>query len=279
MNKTSAFPIPTTDEDDVNVVRKGPYSVIQADNNQIPRILELEGIAFSGEAGTLDPAETKEGLEAFLANGGEIFVLDSRIHNQPSGFLERIPLERIKEIDYTKLDENSPFRQFCSAEDVVKRATASYDDKGKSVWYLHGVGVQFKGIQHGSMIYSQVLPKPVKEGLENDINFGYIDIGPEKDNINVPSFKLSFKFGFVVDEFENEVYSQGVPYLRVSRGVGYALDSKDKVSVDLKSESYKKEIQKTLGSGYVGTEIVLDADGKADKMMFYRKVELDGTKN
>ncbi|MBI2579842.1 MAG: hypothetical protein HYW27_02995 [Candidatus Aenigmarchaeota archaeon] len=228
-----------------------------ASEDDIDSVLQLEATAFSGDNSTLDPAETHEGIRAFLENKGEILLLC-----RDTGFLERIPLDDLLKINYEALDKNSPLRQITGRRGLLRRAQHAYEGMGKDVWYIHGVGNTLK--RNGDA--SRLMVRALMDTGEERIHFGYIDIGPVHDNINTPSFRLFFRHGSVADGWEDEVYTPGVPYLRVSHGA-YEVGG-DERRVDLRRRTYKHQLREAMDAGYVGVDLARSTSGMAKEMIF-----------
>ncbi|MBI2173417.1 MAG: hypothetical protein HYT73_04415 [Candidatus Aenigmarchaeota archaeon] len=248
----------------LRLAERGTHPGIRhASEADIDRVLQLEATAFSGDNSTLDPAETHEGIRAFLKNKGEILLL-----YRDTGFLERMPLAQMLEIDYGALDENSPLRQIAGRRELLGRAWNAYKDRGKEAWYIHGVGNTLKGNGDGSRLMVRAL-RDVAE--EERIHFGYIDIGPVRDNINTPSFRLFFKRDCVADGWEDEVYSPGVPYMRISHGAGYELGGGEH-KVDLGRRTYKHQLREALAEGYLGVGLTRGTSGTAKEMIFRNRL-------
>ena len=146
----------------------------------------------------------------------------------------------------------------------------------KELWYIHGVGTAIKQLGDGSIITATALRTLIstlvneQKVSEDKIYFGYIDIGPARGNINIPSFRLFTRLGAVIYGYETEVYQKGVPYLRVSHGANYKLSQDNKKTVDLSKRTYKHEIRKALEAGYIGAQIALDRQTKSYSMVFYK---------
>ena len=254
------------------LIESGLFHVRKAEitPKDIETIVRLEALAFaSKDSISLNPRETSEGIERFLRSGGDIYIIfgDNGIAN---GFAETIPLERMFSIKHDDLQDSSPLRQIAERRDLLKRAEKHYSPVSKEVWYVHGVGIGSKGIGDRT-----ALVRFLNEELEKSkgsIYFGYIDIGPTKEFINISSFRLFMGLGAVVDGYKPEVYAEGVPYLRVSYGVNYQLDRDDTRVVDLSKRAYKHEIRKALEAGYIGTQIAFDGQTKTYSMVFQKQL-------
>jgi len=242
--------------------------------NDVKAILKLEALAFAPEEErTQDPPETYDGIERFLKLNGDVYIISRDI-----AFLEKIPLEEILNLSYNELSASSPLRQIAE-KGVLQRAKSDYSETGKELWYMHGVGTAIKRLGSDSVVGAfallrvlEILTSEQKLQKNQKLNFGYVDVGPTINNINIPAFKLFFKVGAVIDGYEKEVYTKGVPYLRLSHGADYNLDPEDKKSIDLSKRTYKHEIRKSLDAGYIGTQLNFDRETKIYSMVFQKQL-------
>jgi hypothetical protein len=272
------------DEDPDSVVVRIPKAILnqqplhlryaQATSSDIERVLAMEALAFSPEdGGTLDPPETREGVERFLQSGGEVLLL-----SRDNGFLERIPLENLLRMEFKDLSVTSPLRQIAEKRDVLERARSAYEFTGKELWYGHGIGTVVRQIGDGSTMAALAFGRSLKrlaeyeESSNTRVLFGYIDIGPTRESVNIPSFKMSLGVGAVIDGFEHEVYSPEVPYLRVSHGVNYRFEPINTRSVDLSRENYIEKIIGLLDQGFIGTKIVEQRNSGSYFMIFQKNL-------
>jgi len=244
----------------------------------IATILGLETIAFApadaGEAGTMDPPETPDGIERFLTQGGETILL-----YRANGFLERMSLDALRGLDYQDLSASSPLRQIAERRDLLDRAAQAYANTSKVPWYVHGFGIMMPNLGEGRKLVRFILDRQV-EGLadaeahdQQRIHFGYVDLGPTPANINVAAFRLFGRTGAVMDGFESDVYLPGVPYARVSHGTGWQSDPADNRHVSLvENPAYLDQVRGAFDAGYLGKALNLDKEHKPVELVFEKRV-------
>lgn len=274
----------TRDGDDVVIRVKKPVleaklleaRLAQSTPEDIATILALETIAFAppdaGEAGTMDPPETEDGVRRFLEIGGETILL-YRAH----GFLERAPLSALLTRNYSDLSESSPLRQIAERRDLLSRAADAYRVTGKDPWYVHGFGIMMPDLGDGKKLVEFVLFSQIRglvqaeDAYQSKVQFGYVDIGPKKENVNGAAFRLFNRFGAVMDGFEPDVYVPGVPYVRVSQGTDWKTNPDDHRVVPFK-RGYLGKIERAFSDGYIGTAMNFDSDRTPVDIVFERKV-------
>ncbi len=196
-------------------------------------VLKLETIAFANqESLTLDPAETPEGIKMFMEMGGRVLLLQRDV-----SFLELMPLADLINLPYGSLPESSPLRQIAEKKELLARAEKDYRIFGEPI-YVHGIGSTFKQVGDGHTLFAAGLYRQIhtlvnEHQANGKVHFGYIDVGPKKENINLASLALFFKMGAVIDGFEPEVYAAGVPYVRMSLGTRSNINQKEGKIINL----------------------------------------------